>query len=696
MDRALWWIDRPRDSSAWLWLGGKEGAGKSELLREIAARHADSVFLDCAGMHCEEIARTLADSLGVAAPDTYGHSFARAVTDITTGPVVILANTQWAGSLRTTREPERVIHEVVQTLIRNHNRNVRMRLLVEVEHTAGPTASLRGRELTLRGPDERHVHPADSVGPAEATAFRALALAESRTVPLLVWSILCSALGQDISAQQLEQLASSHSPDVLTQTSGEFAWPNVAFHRESTAQAWRNTVPDEEANRFHLQVLSALRSAEPTSALHWYVRCAAAGHAAAAGVFESLLEDAPTMAKVGHHGLFEAFEAAYHGRAVPPGSLAAHLYYLSERGVWPSTHGEWLALLHHSLLNRGPSGSELADRLLAAVDTSALPWRTLWAHGTGPGIATTERVIKRPTVRELRVVQADSGPLAIATDGRGNSNVWQLDSGEPAADPGDAPTAPEAVAADQGLHGWRPAGAADGYVDMPRMPRYVRDAVRTGARAVMSSTDGVFAIAINSSEREAQSGVLETTVRTTTRLGTAAFPTEALRASAEWFENVWGATTLKRVDQDVLPPGLSDVGARQFLTEVGFPHVSGFLELETLDLTTTGLRAISGSQVGQGTGFLLGHWQGARLLLDGSTGRVLQDEPAEISDAPAGSSLRQFVTMVRLYYWWLASDWPIEDAETDLRSWLARIDPDAYASPCWQRVFEDYNFADRL
>ncbi|MGP2440135.1 hypothetical protein [Streptomyces sp. JW3] len=52
--------------------------------------------------------------------------------------------------------------------------------------------------------------------------------------------------------------------------------------------------------------------------------------------------------------------------------------------------------------------------------------------------------------------------------------------------------------------------------------------------------------------------------------------------------------------------------------------------------------------------------------------------------------------MVRLYYWWFASDWPIEDTETDLRAWLARIDADAYATQGWQRVLEDHNFTDRV
>ncbi|MBK3647428.1 hypothetical protein, partial [Streptomyces sp. MBT33] len=77
LNSVLRWIDRPRDSSAWVWLGGTEGTGKSELLREVAGRHPDALCLDCAGMHCEEIARELADSFGVASPGTYRDNFAR-------------------------------------------------------------------------------------------------------------------------------------------------------------------------------------------------------------------------------------------------------------------------------------------------------------------------------------------------------------------------------------------------------------------------------------------------------------------------------------------------------------------------------------------------------------------------------------------------------------------------------------------
>ncbi|MFI8233116.1 SUKH-4 family immunity protein [Streptomyces sp. NPDC085900] len=639
----------------------------------------------------------MADFFGVGAPDTYGRTFAEGVTKIATGPVVILANTQWAGALRTTREPERVVHQVARTLIRNHPRGVRMRILIEVDDSAGTAASLRGRELTLVGPDEQDVSLTGSLSPAETTAFRALALAESRTVPSAVWSVLCSALGHDVSVRQLEQLVAEDSSATLTRASSEAGGLEVAFRRESTARAWRETVPAEDIGRFHAQVLTSLRSAEPTSAVDRYIHLAAAGHAAAAGVFEAFLEDASIMAKVGHHSLFEAFEAAYHDRPVPPAGLAANLHYMAERGVWPATHGEWLAFWHHALLNRGVSGKDLADRLVAAADSSTWPWVTLWAHGTGPGMATTERVVKRPTVRRLQVLQAPSVSLTVATDGEGNSSVWELDSGKPATDPGDVPEAPGSITADQGLHGWRPAGAADGCVDLPRMPRYVRRAVRTGDRAVMSSSDGVFAIGIHSSSPDgAPTEVLKRLLPTNTTVATTDMPTGAVHASTEWFEQVWGTAVLKRLAEDSLPSDLVDADARGFLTEVGFPCLTGFLELDTLDLSATGLTPVPGSVADKGTSFRLGTWQGAQLLLDGTTGKVLQDGSSGIDDPLAGTSLRQFVTMVRLYYWWYASDWPVEDAEADLRAWLARIDADAYATQSWQRVFEDYNFTDRI
>ena len=184
---------------------------------------------------------------------------------------------------------------------------------------------------------------------------------------------------------------------------------------------------------------------------------------------------------------------------------------------------------------------------------------------------------------------------------------------------------------------------------------------------------------------------------TETTLAPADLPAAASAPTTEWLTDLWGPAAVKRFSQEALPSAISDAGAREFLTSVGFPCVTGFLELDTTGLADTGLRPVAEPTEEDSAYYSLGWWQGARLLLDGRDGRVLQDDDSSgIEDAPAGSSLSQFVAMVRLYYWWFASDWSIEDTESDVRHWLDLIDPAAYRTQGWQRVFEDYNFADRV
>ncbi|MGW0551202.1 hypothetical protein [Streptomyces altiplanensis] len=57
MNRALRWIGRPRDASAWLWIGGRADSGRTELLREVVARQPAATCVDCAGRSAEGVAR---------------------------------------------------------------------------------------------------------------------------------------------------------------------------------------------------------------------------------------------------------------------------------------------------------------------------------------------------------------------------------------------------------------------------------------------------------------------------------------------------------------------------------------------------------------------------------------------------------------------------------------------------------------
>ncbi|MDC0772179.1 SUKH-4 family immunity protein [Streptomyces sp. HD] len=710
LDRALWWIDRPRDTSAWLWIGGRSGSGRTALLREVVARHPAAVRVDCVGRSAEEVAREVATALGIAATDSFDDNFATMTRRISDDPVVVLANTQWAGRLRTSREPVRVLDEVARTLIRHHRRGLRMRLLIEVDDAQATAAELGGRHLTLQGSFGSLPAFAEPDGDtALSYALRALALAEHRFVPMPVWSLLCSALGRDVPESRLDSLLGDDAAGEWIHRSDDgTGTPLVSFKQEAVARQLRTQMPAEEARSWHARAVTALSAADAPEATRWYARRALAGHAAAAaGQFEAFLKDMAAVAGVCHESLFEAFEAAFHGRPIPQGSAGARLHYLARRGVRPSSQGEWLALLHLALMQAGPTEAAAADRLLSAAGPVALPWRTLWAEGVGAGVFSTDALVRRPIVRTLRIVHTPTGDLVTARTRHDHIGTWDLATGAPRPEPGETTDASGTTQADQGPQGWRPAGAAGGEVDLPCMPQYIRRGVRSGHRIALASMDGVCVVEVNQSAgQEAAPGrLLKRLVDTDTKLARADLPTPALAPTTDWLTDVWGSAAVKRFPQETLPAALSDIGAREFLSAVGFPCVTGFLELDTTGLADMGLRPIAEpfgkpdeadeADDAESTYFSLGNWQGARLLLDGRDGRVLQDGSSGIDDELAGSSLGQFVAMVRLYYWWRASDWSIEDTESDVRHWLNLIDPQAFQTQGWQRVFEDYNFDDR-
>ncbi|GGY48821.1 SUKH-4 family immunity protein [Streptomyces djakartensis] len=703
LDRALQWIAHPRDTSSWLWIGGRAGSGRTALLRQVVARHPGAAHVDCAGRSAEEVARELATALGIAALDTFNGDITAVARRIGDNPVIVLTNTQWAGRLRTSREPKRVVDRVAQALITFHPRGLRMRLLVEVDDAPGTADELGGRHLTVQGGFESipaFTEPnADSALPA---ALDALALAEHRFVPLPVWSLLCSALGQDVPESRLQSLLSDPAAgDLLHRTDEGTGTPLISFKQEAMARHLRTHMPAEEATSWHARAVTDLCEAGAPEAARWYAERALAGHAAAAGQFEAFLQDTAAVARVGHETLFEAFEAAFHGLPIPQGSAGARLHYMARRGVQPSSQGEWLALLHLTLMQAGPTEEAAADLLLSAAGPVALPWRALWAEGVGAGAFSTDAVVRRPIVQTLQIARTPTGDVVTARTRRDHIGTWDLVSGTPRADPGEAADTPGTTQADQGPRGWRPAGAASGEVDLPRMPQYIREGVRSGHRVALASMDGTCVIEINQSiGQEDAPGLLKHLVGTDTTLARADLPAQALAPTTDWLTDIFGSAAVKRFPQETLPATLTDSAARAFLSEVGFPCVTGFLELDTAGLEDTGLHPVAEpfgkpDETGS-TYFALGIWQGARLLLDGRDGRVLQDGWSGIEDELAGSSLAQFVAMVRLYYWWRASDWSIEDTETDLRHWLDQIDSQAYQTQGWQRVFEDYNFDDRV
>lgn len=80
---------------------------------------------------------------------------------------------------------------------------------------------------------------------------------------------------------------------------------------------------------------------------------------------------------------------------------------------------------------------------------------------------------------------------------------------------------------------------------------------------------------------------------TDTTLAPAPLPAEAMAPTTDWLTDIWDAAAIKRFPRGTLPSTLSDVGARQFLSSVGFPCVTDFLELDTTGLASAGLHPVA-------------------------------------------------------------------------------------------------------
>ena len=104
-----------------------------------------------------------------------------------------------------------------------------------------------------------------------------------------------------------------------------------------------------------------------------------------------------------------------------------------------------------------------------------------------------------------------------------------------------------------------------------------------------------------------------------------------------------------------LPQGLSDSDSRQFLTGVGWPHLTDQLPfLRTVDLAETGLMDVPwpddvGPPDGAGPFYLLGEWTGGQVLLDGGTGAVVHGCTTGYASWSLATGSRQFCILVRLY-----------------------------------------------
>ncbi|WP_234433962.1 SUKH-4 family immunity protein [Streptomyces rimosus] len=594
-------------------------------------------------------------------------------------------------------------------------------------------------------------------------ALRALAVSELRVVPIPVWRVIGRALsGSDEGVGSPESGGTEHNlpdadftalarryPDVVTIRDGEDAIPTASFITDAAVYAWRSALGTGAVE--HAAVTRALLTASqrdfPDS--EWsqagpvghYAYRALATHAALAGELPRLLDTPVALANCEPSSLWEAMALAYPD-GVPPNSVAALLHYLEEQGFTPGTQGEWVSWLHHAAVS-----DERLD-LAAGLANSGIPmpWQTLWSRWRPPGkfgllageagavqklglvpgmsgpVLIGARELKRGrdgALRPAHLIQtweAETGTLidrAHRVDGSLNEAAWERYRPQD-----DVP----AVFAKHDRSGWHQENSAPGAGAVRTRPPQCPVAVTRGVGYqdtwLLGGDGGVFAVRVGDAvprtvtqgedrAGEQSAGVLHWStplLAAHNEPAIAAAPQHVVSAangsvSADWLEETFGSAACRRLPEDQLPAGVTDEGARSFLSQVGFPYLQGFLHLGTEDLHHGGLRAVgrpdnAGNQdENDGPFYRLGVWMYSGLLLDGRTGQVLRDATGGHRDTLAGSSLHQFVVMVRLFDEYRRTMFPCSadqrDAKRTLRSWCQVVDPVAAAGETWADVLDD-------
>ncbi|MBO0514549.1 SUKH-4 family immunity protein [Streptomyces beijiangensis] len=397
---------------------------------------------------------------------------------------------------------------------------------------------------------------------------------------------------------------------------------------------------------------------------------------------------------------------------IPAGGTASDAHYLDLEGVAPESQGEWLAWLHWAAMHRGRR--EWADRLAGCG--VALPWRTRWSRwrpygsveasgGTGGTGGPIDYV-------ELGTVDGDPAvagqhEMAVAHDAedagdeRYLEQTWRLADGAEIS----APAIVDVFLDDDGEVGRTegstlqasesdPPRATPPGLRVPRLPKSVRDAEWAGDSLwALGGAGGVCVVEVlEAEENEERPGRWPAPlVGTHRRAADWPLPTSLSARHAPpraWLEARFGSGALRRLDEASLPEGLTHPGARNSLTDVGFPaldeHRLRFLTTEVLD--ETGLVESEGQT---GPAYLVGRWLGDPVVLEGNSGRVVLASVAET--ALLGTSLPQFTTLVGLACLVrecrFTSTGEELDSRRSLRAWARGTDAVAADSGPWAAAF---------
>lgn len=294
-------------------------SGKTAYLRAVRDRWPNSTLIDCRGVSADTVATRMREVCRAAPAGQ--------------PCVLLLANVQYAGEVRTSTEPARVAEILAPGFRRFEGREVWV--MAEYDQELVGPSRIADYEVTLPTPTTADV--AAEEDPAAAIQLGALAAAELRQPPLPVWQLLCSAIGMPTAEQALLSLAEQH-PDVVVVDDRR---SSVTFRSEALAHAWRRRQPwDSVAHSRAVEALvSATAAGRPglwsqQGPVGRYAAQALPLHAALAGALPRLLDDGRLLAHCSVTTLREALAIAYPD-GVPYASVAAMLHYLEVQRISP-------------------------------------------------------------------------------------------------------------------------------------------------------------------------------------------------------------------------------------------------------------------------------------------------------------------------------------------------------------------------
>lgn len=736
------WLTSAVGASQPLIVIGDAHSGKSAMIRTLADEMDDTILLDCASVTADDVARRLvARTGGDITPG--GRRWPRHIlhTQVTGDHFLLLTNVQWAGALATSSEPSRIAKDLVRSLSRAPRASVRMVVEWDAEILGPPPAF--STAISLEATDAAGpAAPATVDASTGAQEIRALACSELPVTPLSVWRLLFSAMyPHERTPTTSELLSMARSlPEVLDCRDASPADSGISFRDLSVKHRLRR-LPDIRGRQQARIADLLIQEMGPThTGQAWaelgetgrYATEALAIHAARSGVHRDMLTHGSLLANTRPASLWEALRIAYPG-GVPSGSMAADVRALECQGVQPADQGEWVSWLHHVALNS--DRADIARQLLMSGVPAS--WQTVWSrwrpNGTfgnhdGEAGRVDELVLREEASVGLTVRTARDTTTGKATFPEHSYVLreWELATGNPAGeetvvseslDEADwtiderAPDHVPAVFATHSPAGWLTEDKT--VPPPPRMPAAVKHGVRVDDLWVLAGDGGVFAIAAPSSgpDEQPRSWLPEPLVSAHLDLAVPPLRADARAAVAGdpssrlWFERGFGIGSCRPLSGHDLPPGLNDVRARDFLTTIGLPLVSGFLNLRTRDVFEDGLPAVPwphdakvSSPGSTGPFFDIGVWMHSRLLLDGETGQVLRDTTHGPDTVLASGSLHQFFTMVRLFDEHRKSLYPSRAERQDwhhiVREWCRAVDPVALTGEVWEIALGPYDFAD--